>query len=197
MNLEKLKGNVGWRVQIAPQAIHLDECGRDLPRKNEDWIIQRVTDNEIRIDDDVVMGRFTTLGKDHVQSFASNPSRSTPGGVQYGFLKLHVQLYIPRTDPIWFQPCVRPGEPVSPPPVQIVEKWVDFHYPEKSGIQKKLKTAGYRMAWVGATRLAGLELEGWEVVLERDNRGVVTSFHLCTHPENQIFVKKRVVGPFQ
>jgi hypothetical protein len=37
MNLEILKGNEGWRVQLAPQAIHLDKCaaaGGSVPVSN-------------------------------------------------------------------------------------------------------------------------------------------------------------------
>ncbi len=55
-NLDRLKGNVGWRVQLAPQAIHLDAFGRELPGKNEDWIIGSVTDDEVRLDEAVMLG---------------------------------------------------------------------------------------------------------------------------------------------
>lgn len=34
MNLNMLKDNVGWRVQLAPQVTHLDTLGRELPTKN-------------------------------------------------------------------------------------------------------------------------------------------------------------------
>jgi hypothetical protein len=192
MNLEMLKGNVGWRVQLAPHAIHLDEYGRELPDKNEDWIIQSVTEDEVRIDEAAVLGLTTKLGKDHVQSFATNPARSTPGGgIQYGLLKLHVQMYIPQNAPIWYQQCVRPGERVSPPPVQIVDLIVDFGYPVKSGIQKRLIDANYDVSWAARSRLAGLELDGWETVLERDRRGRLTSFLLQDPRDAQVLVKRR------
>jgi hypothetical protein len=49
MNREKLRKNVGWRVQLAPSAIHLDALGRVVPARNEDWIIQQVTDTDLRL----------------------------------------------------------------------------------------------------------------------------------------------------
>jgi hypothetical protein len=191
MNLEKLKANIGWRVQIAPHAIHLDEFGRELPGKNEDWIIQSVADDEIRIDEAVILGLTTKLGKDYAHSFASNPARSTPGGVQYGLLKLHVQMYIPQNAPIWYQPCVRPGERVPPPLVQIVELYVDFGYPVKSGIQKKLTDGNCDVSWASLSRFASLELDGWEIVVERDRQGRPTSFFLRDPRDSQVLVKRR------
>lgn len=191
MNLDKLKTNVGWRVQIAPPAIHLDEFGRELPGKNEDWIIHSITDDEIQIDEAAILGLTTKLGKDHVQSFATNPARSTPGGLQYGLLKLHVQMYIPQNGPIWYQPCVRPGERVPPPHVRIVELYVDFGYPVKSGIQQKLTDLGYDVSWASLSRFAGLELDGWEAVVERDRQRRPTSFFLRDARDPQVLVKRR------
>ena len=34
-----------------------------------------------------------------------------------------------------------------------------------------------------------LELDGWEVVVEKDRHGVSTTFHLRDRPENQVLVK--------
>jgi hypothetical protein len=105
---------------------------------------------------------------------------------QYGLLKLHVQMYIPHNAPIWYQPCVRPGERVPPPPVDIVELFVDFQYPVKSGVQKRLEEMGYRVSWANASRLASLELDGWEVVIEKDGQGRLRSFYLRDPRENQV-----------
>jgi hypothetical protein len=191
MNLEKLKTNIGWRVQIAPIAIHLDDLGRELPGKNEDWIIQSITDDEIHLDEAATMGLKTKLGRDHVQSFATNPSRAIPGGTQYGFLKLHVQMYIPAAAPIWYQPCVHPGERVSPPLVTVTERVVDFGYPVNSGIQKRLVDAGYDVSWAIRSRFPSLELQGWEVVVEKDQAGRPMSFLLQDPRDPQVLVKKR------
>jgi hypothetical protein len=191
MNLEMLKGNVGWRVQLAPQAIHLDEFSRELPSKNEDWIIRSVTDDEVRIDEAVMLGFGTTLGKDHIQSFSTNPVRSVSGGQQYGYLKLHVQMYIAQNARIWYQPCVRPGERLPPPPVQISELFVDFQYPVKSGIQQKLVENGYNVSWAATSRVPSLELDGWEVVVERNRQGRPVSFLLHDSRDSQVLVKRR------
>jgi hypothetical protein len=190
MNLDMLKGNVGWRMQLAPQAIHLDEFGRELQGKNEDWIIRSVTDDEVRLDEAVMLGLATTLGKDHIQSFATNPSRSVAGGLPYGYLKLHVQMYIPKNECIWYQPCVRPGERLPPPPVQISELFVDFQYPIKSGIQQRLVESGYDVSWAAASRVPSLELDGWEVVVERDRQGRAVSFFLRGPRDSQVLVKR-------
>lgn len=191
MNLEMLKGNVGWRMQLAPQAIHLDEFGRELPGKNEDWIIRSVTDDEVRLDEAAMLGLTTTLGRDHIQSFATNPSRSVAGGLQYGHLKLHVQMYIPQNAPIWYQLCVRPGERLSPPPIQISELFVDFQYPVKSGIQRRLVESGYDVSWAATSRVPSLELDGWEVAVERDRQGRPVSFFLRDPRDSQVLVKRR------
>lgn len=190
MNLEQLKKNVGFRVQLEPPAIHLDALGRELAGNNEDWIIASVTDSGVRLDESVALGLTTTIGKDAVHHFTSNPSRSIPGGIQYGFLSLTVQMFI-QQDRITYRPCSRPGERVPPLPAPIAEKLVDFNYPKASGIQDRLEAAGYRVAWVRGSRLASLELQGWEVVAEKDAHGMPTSFHLRDRPENQVFVKKR------
>jgi len=190
MNLDQLKKNVGFRVQLEPPAIHLDAIGRELPGKNEDWIIQSVTDTGVRIDEATILGLTTTIGKDSVHHFTSNPSRSTQGGIQFGFLSLTMQMFI-KNDKITYRPCARPGERVPPLPAPIAEMWVDFNYPVISGIQKELETAGYRVAWVGNSRLASLELQGWEVVVAKDRHGMPTSFHLRTNPENQVYLKTR------
>lgn len=191
VNLEMLKGNVGWRMQLAPQAIHLDELGRELPGKNEDWIIRTVTADEVRLDEATIMGYTVALGADYVQSFTSNPSRSVLGGLQYGFLKLTMQMYIPRDKPIWFQPCVRPGERLPPPTVQIRELSVDLHYPEKAGIQARLMSTGYQVGWARLSQLPRRELDGWEVVIEKDNQGRPSSFCVRDPRDTLVYVKRR------
>jgi len=193
MNLEQLKKNAGSRVQIEPPAIHLDSQGRELPGRNEDWIIARVTDSELQLNEAVELGLSTTIGRDAVHHFTSNPSRSVPGGVQYGFLNLMVQMFI-QNDRITYRPCSRPGERVPPMPSPIVEKWVTFNFPAESGLQRKLEQTGFRVAWAMISRLPLLELQGWEIVVEPDRHGMPTSFHLRDSPENQVFVKHRRSG---
>jgi len=188
MNLSQLKKNAGFRVQLEPPAIHLDVRGRELPGKNEDWIIGAVSDTEIHLNEAIPLGLTTKIGKDAVHHFTTNPSRSTVGGLQYGFLMLTVQMYIHENVRITYRPC-RPGERVDPSPTPIAQKWVDLQYPHASGIQEKLERAGYHLGWCPDSRLAQLELQGWDVVVENDRHGMPTTFHVRTHPENQVLVK--------
>ena len=118
MKADQLKKNLGWRVKIAPAAIHVDAAGRELPNKNEDWIIAQVTDDEMRLKEATVMGLSTELGLDAIASFTTDRSRSTPGSPQHALLLLKVQMYI-QSDRITFAPCSRPGERVPPPPLQV------------------------------------------------------------------------------
>jgi hypothetical protein len=115
---DQLKKNQGWRVTIAPAAVHLDPTGRELPTKNEDWIIVQVTDDEVRLDEASVQGLTTKLGTDAIASFTTDRSRSTPYGLQYGLLLLKVQMYI-QSDRITYAPCMRPGDRVPPPSPQV------------------------------------------------------------------------------
>jgi hypothetical protein len=159
MNLEQLKKNVGWRVQLEPLAIHLDALGRELPGRNLDWIIGSVTGKELRRDEATSLGLTFKLGKDNVHSFTDNRTRSVEGGLQYCFLTLDLQLYI-QGDKIKTRPC-RPGERVPPLPPAIADKEVDLDYPAASGLQRQLHNVGYRLSWCNEARLNTLvDLEG-------------------------------------
>jgi len=190
MKLDQLKKNIGWRVKIAPAAIHLDAMGRELPTRNEDWIIVQVMDDAVRIDEAVLAPLTTKLGTDAIASITSNPSRSSADGIKYGFLLLKVQMYI-RLDKITFEPCPRPGERVSPPAIHIVDRGVDTQYPVKIGLQQRLEAAGYRTRSAHQSRVASLEHEDWEIVVEPDQHGVPTRYHVVTRPENAIYMKTR------
>jgi len=64
MNWDKMKNNVGYHVQLVPIACRLDEHGGELPQKDDDWIIEKVSDAGVRISN-ARTNHFTTLGKDH------------------------------------------------------------------------------------------------------------------------------------
>lgn len=189
MNWEQLKRCAGFRVQLEPVACRLDEFGRELPPENDDWIVQNVSSVGIRISN-LRTGHATTLGPDHIHHFTSNPDRSR-NGLQYGFFTLHVQIFLQGSE-LRIRPNARPGEAVGAPSVRVEEKWVDFRYPRDCGLQDRLEAAGYRIGWCGDTKLSRRTvLEGWEVVIEPDDRGVLTSFHLKDRPANQTLIKKR------
>ena len=54
--------------------------GWELPVRNEDWIIQQVTESDLRLDESVVIGLTTQMAKDAVYEFAHNAQRSVFGG---------------------------------------------------------------------------------------------------------------------
>jgi hypothetical protein len=189
VNWEKLKKNVGWRVQLAPQAIHLDALGHELPVRNEDWIIQQVTDTNLRLDESVVMGLTTRIAKDSIHEFSHNAQRSVPGGIQYGFLTLKLQMTI-QNDIITYRPC-RPGERVPPPPPPLTEDMVEFNYPTTSGLQMRLEAAGCRVHCSADRHVRTRELEGWEIVREPDSRGVLHSFRCSGRDGDLILMKLR------
>lgn len=189
MNWEQMKRNVGCRVQLIPTPCRLDEHGRELPQVDDDWMIENVVDAGVRISS-INWGHVATLGKDHIHHFTSNPDQSQ-SGIQHGFLTLNVQVFL-QGKRLWVRPNARPGEPVKAQLAEVVEKWVDFNYPLDSGLQRKLEDAGYRVAWSVDTKLSHrIDLEGWEIVVERDVQGVPTKFRLKDRLADQTLIKKR------
>src|SRR5260221_433438 len=115
---DQLRKNQGWRVRLAPVAIHFDATGRELAPRDEDWIIVQVTDDEMQLNEASVLGLTTKLGLDAIASFTTDRSRSISGGLHYGLLLLKVQMYV-QSDGITYAPCTRPGERVPLPPRQL------------------------------------------------------------------------------
>ena len=71
------------------------------------------------------------------------------------------------------------------------DKWVDFQYPNDSGLQERLTNAGYKVAWCLDTKLSRrIDLEGWEIVTELDEKGIPTRFRLKDKPADQTLIKK-------
>lgn len=189
MNWEQMKKNVGCRIQLVPTACRLDENGSELPPMDDDWIIDEVSTAGVRVSN-VRTRHVTTLGKDHVHHFTSNPDRSQTG-IRHGFLTLNVQVFL-QGDKLWVRPNARPGEPVKPQLGEVIEKWVNLKYPFDSGLQRRLEAAGYRVAWCLDTKLSRkIDLEGWEIVVEPDAQGVRTKFRLKDYPADQTLIKRR------
>jgi hypothetical protein len=190
MNLDQLKRNLYWRVQLIPVACRLDEFGIPLPSRDDDWLIEEVTDEHIRISN-ITTQIFQLLGKDHIHHFTTNPQRSQ-GDVKFGFLTLHVQIFCQGVN-AWVRPNIRPGEAVAPLQVEIREKIVDFQYPSKSGLEAKLNSQGYRLVWSNESNLSSrLDFEGWEIVIDKSPNGELNSFRVRDRIEDQILLKKRI-----
>jgi hypothetical protein len=187
MKLDQLKKNVGWRMQIVPPACHLDDQGNPLPEKNEDWQVEEVTNDLVRLS--AQSGHQLKLGKDHNYSFATNPQRTS---AKSGFLTLHVQVFV-QGDRVFVKPNSRPGERVPSDPAIIEDKNVGFNYPTESGIQQRLEAAGYRLLWSLESQLASrVDLHGWEVVIEPDANGRPFRFRCKDPSDDLILLKKRV-----
>jgi len=188
MNLDRIKKAVGHRVNLVPVACRLDEYGRELPRIDDVWIVDEVTDAGVRISNPRT-GHGTTLGKDHIHHFTSNPDRSK-NGLQHGFFMLNVQIFI-QGAALTVKPNGRPGERVPPAAPAIREVIVDIRYPTDSGLQAKLSELGYEIAWAREPRVARLvEMEGWEQEIEPDAAGGYTSYRLKDRPADQILLKR-------
>jgi hypothetical protein len=113
LNREQLKKTVGMRMQLQPVAHRLDDAGKLLAAIDDDWLVESVTDDGVKISNPRT-GLWTVLGLDHIYSFTSNPGR-VQGGLKFGFLMLKVQLTLKRQEVI-VRPTLRPGESVPPPP---------------------------------------------------------------------------------
>lgn len=189
MNWEQMKKNAGSRVQLVPTACRLDENASKIPPIDDDWLIEGVSADGVRISN-IRTGHVTTLGGDHIHHFTTNPDRSVTG-IAHGFLTLNVQVFL-QGRMLWVRPNTRPGEPIEPPRVEVIERWVDFKYPSDSGIQQRLEASGYRVGWCLDTTLSRkIDLEGWEVVVEPDVHGTLTKFRVKDLPADQTLIKRR------
>ena len=194
MNWDQMKKNIGAHVQLRPIAHRLDEHGGKLLAIDDDWLIEEVTADGVRIEN-LRTHQTTTLGKDHVYGWSSNLDRSLTG-VKCGFLTLNMQIFLKPTG-LSITPTPRPGEAVEPAKVEVIEKWVSADYPVRSGLQSKLEAGGYTVKWARDTKLADLGLKGWEVVIEPDAQGVLTKFRLDEVGPHQTLVKTKESSSFE
>jgi len=93
-----------------------------------------------------------------------------------GFLTLKVQVFIQGNE-VRVVPNARPGEAVAPRRPEVIEKTVTISYPAETGLQARLVAAGYEIGWTRPERVSTLvNVEGYEVVIEPDARGVLAHF---------------------
>lgn len=188
MNWEHMKKNVGCRVQLVPTACRLDDYGRKLPNVDDEWIIQEVGADGVRISNSRT-GHSTILGKDHIHHFTSNPAEASVG-LKRGFLTLHVQIFLQGRE-ARLLPNARPGDRVDPEPVQILDTVVDFRFPSDSQLQLNLEAKGYAVVWALEQKLPLLLRQGWEIVVAAGADGVLRTFRLRDRPFDQILLKRR------
>ena len=106
MRFKSLEKSIGHHVQIRPIARRFDE-DRELPQIDDEWIIQRVSDEGVVLLN-VRTNHCPTLGTDHIFGYSTDPDRSR-GGVPHGKLVLVVQLIL-RANEVLIEPSPRPGE---------------------------------------------------------------------------------------
>jgi hypothetical protein len=191
MKLDMIRKNLGWLMKIQPPAIHLDQLGRELPYRDEEWVLSQISaDGEsLTLQEARVNGLATKLGKDVVHHFDTDKNR----GDRHGLLLLGQQMFI-KGNTISYRPCAVHGQRVDPlPPLAPVRIPVDFDFIRTSGIQQRLEAAGFEVNGVVEQRLAKLELEGWEPIIENDRYGKPTQYYLQDPRPGMslIFIKKR------
>jgi hypothetical protein len=188
LNFSKIVSNVGRHVELQPAACFLDAKGRTLPDVSDDWRITEAIDDRLKIKN-VRTGHETVLAKDHIHHYTSNPHRMT-NGQEHAFLTLLVQLYI-QNDRVTVMPCLRPGEPLAPPPVpEIVDEWVDLLYPTFD-IARKLGIDPSALAWARESRVATLTATGVaEVILVRETTGKLKRYRVRDYPEPQMLIRR-------
>ncbi len=187
MNWARLKKNVGWHVRLVPMACRLDEFGRPLPQHDDDWFIQSVDDELLRISHPG--GIATVLAKDHIHHFTSDPARNSADSNK-GFLTLNVQLFIQGAN-AWVRPTLRPGEALPPPARTIEEQLVDIEFPSYSGLQARLNLQGYRLIWATQSNAPRrIAADGWTRVVEEDERGRLQQFRVKDRIDDLVLLKK-------
>ena len=82
MKRDQIVKNVGYRVQLEPPACSLDEFGGEIERREDDWIIEAVPEEWLRIKN-VATDHVTTLGYDEYRGTTAsgriNAGRLTAG----------------------------------------------------------------------------------------------------------------------
>lgn len=117
MNLDQLKKNVNQRVQLRPVARRFEVGGPELELLDDDWVIDAVTDEGVRVSNSRT-GHATTLGRDHIHHYTSNPDRSR-AGIKHGFLTLNVQISL-RGPSVTVEPNAGPGQPAGATAVEAL-----------------------------------------------------------------------------
>jgi hypothetical protein len=84
---------------------------------------------------------------------------------------------------------------VKPQLNEIADKCVDFRYPFDSGIQQKLETDGFEVKWCLDSKASRtIDIEGWELVVEPDAKGIVSRFRVKDGPADQILIKRKIAN---
>jgi len=174
MNKDMMKKNVHAHVLLQPPACRLDANGFEVKITVSDdwWLIQSVEDDGVIIADPRT-GHFRLLGYDHIQKFTSDGVKA---GAKRGYLTLHVQIFVQGND-VRVVPNARPGESVPAKTPAVVEKTVEFQYPNITGLAAQLTGEGWDLGWVRSDQVESrIAVGGWQIVLEPDSYGGLSRF---------------------
>jgi hypothetical protein len=108
MNKEQLRKSVGHWVRLRPIAHRLDTSGFPLPQIDDEWKIESVQDDGVRLFLQRT-GHGRVLAFDNVVEYTKD---RVERGMHYAFLTLKVQLFLHRND-VHVTPT-RPGVSVPP-----------------------------------------------------------------------------------
>jgi hypothetical protein len=111
MNWNQFQKNVGMRMLIEPPACRLSDAGHVLPESHDEWLIESISGETVKLRN-LISDHVAVLGKDHLYSFHTDPSRTTDD-VKAGFLSLKVQVFI-QGHKTWVRPNSGPGARVAP-----------------------------------------------------------------------------------
>ena len=89
MNRKMLAKTLHFRMRLRPVAERFDAMGRKLPQEDDDWIVDGVHDDGLRLVN-VRTGHCPMIPYDHIKEFRSD--LSVRDGVQHGFLMLLSQM---------------------------------------------------------------------------------------------------------
>jgi hypothetical protein len=189
VNLDRMRSAVGQRVRLRPGAIELDTDGFGVWSQDDDWVVDSIYDEVIRIRN-TRTGHCADLGKDHIHHYTSDPQPSRQSGVAHGFLTLTVQLYLHGLN-VSIAPTSKLGEPVPKPRPETAELQVDLSYPRDAGLQARLEQQGFRIAWVRRSRVQRLlHLEGWQHVVDHGPDGQLVKYCVKERLEDLVLLKK-------
>jgi len=65
----------------------------------------------------------------------------------------------------------------------LIDKWVNYSYPENAGITEALKSEGYQLRWTTANEESQrIDLQGWEPVVLDQADGTRARLKIHDHP---------------
>lgn len=184
MNKGMLPKLAGYRLRLRPIASSLDECGRELHREDDYWLVQGVDERRVLIENPRTGHRYDLM-VDQIHNFNEEMS---DGELQRGNLLLNVQLFL-RGPRAWSE-RTRPGED-QPYLKETVDLSVDFDYPVREGISEACEKNGWNLGWARSSQLQLRLSEGAQIFAQELKPRVLTQYHVADPREPLILIVRR------